>query len=530
MCAESADRVYARRWKTLGVLCLSLAIVIIGNSSLNVAIPRLSRELDASTSQLQWVVAVYGLVFAGLLFTTGALGDRLGRKGILQLGLVIYLVGVVAAAASDAIWQLIACRAVMGVGAACIMPSTLSILVNVFPPEERTKAIAVWASITGATGCVGPVVSGWLLGHFWYGSIFLVNVPVLLLALVAGRSLVPSSKDPDEAPLDPVGAILSIVGISTLVYALIQAPEIGWDAPATTAAFTIAALVLVGFVVWERQVAHPMLDMRLFKNPAYATGTSGMTLVFMSMFGFMFLMTQYLQFVLGYSPLSAALHFLPTAPIVVVLAPMTPRLSARIGANRVVALGMASVALGLVVFSRVPLRDGYGYVLVALVALSVGAALAMSPMTASIMSAVPPARAGAGSAMNDVTREFGTALGVALMGSLAASRYVSSLASMTVDLPLRVRQRAGHSLADGLAAGTDLGGPAGRALRASAERAFVDGVQVAVIVGAVLAAAAAVIVLRTLPHHAVHRVLYDENTELAPAGFRPAVIRRGAST
>jgi len=246
---SSDSRAYARRWWTLAVLCLSLLIVFVGNSSLNVTIPTLSRELGASTSQLQWVIAAYSLVFAGLLFSTGALGDRYGRKGALQFGLVVYLVACTLATASNAMWQLIACRAVMGVGAAFIMPSTLSILVNVFPPHERTKAIAIWASVTGAAGAIGPVASGWLLGHFWYGSVFLVNVPILLTALIAGWFLVPKSRDPEQAQLDPVGALLSIVGISSLVYGLIQAPQNGWSSPGTLGAFAIAFVVLLAFVV-----------------------------------------------------------------------------------------------------------------------------------------------------------------------------------------------------------------------------------------------------------------------------------------
>jgi MFS family permease len=238
------ERAYARRWWVLGVLCLSLLIVFVGNSSLNVAIPTLSRDLHASESELQWVVAAYSLVFAGLLFSTGAVGDRFGRKGALQFGLVVFLGGAVLASQSTAMWQLIACRALMGLGAAFIMPSTLSILVNVFPPEERTKAIAIWAATTGAAGAIGPVASGWLLGHFWYGSIFLINLPFITAALVGGWWLVPRSRDPQQAKLDPVGAILSTVGIATLVYALIQAPDRGWGNPATIVAFAVAFVVL----------------------------------------------------------------------------------------------------------------------------------------------------------------------------------------------------------------------------------------------------------------------------------------------
>ncbi len=503
--------------------------MFVGNSSLNVTIPTLSRELHASTSQLQWVIASYSLVFAGLLFSSGALGDRYGRKGALQLGLVVYLVACVLATMSNAMWQLIACRAVMGVGAAFIMPSTLSILVNVFPPEERTKAIAIWASVTGAAGAIGPVASGWLLGHYWYGSVFFVNVPILLLALIAGWFLVPKSRDPDQGQLDPIGALLSIVGIVSLVYGLIQAPQLGWRSPATLAAFAIAAVVLSLFVAWELRVDEPMLDMRFFRNPAFSIGTGGMILIFLSMFGVMFLITQYFQLILGYSPLGAALRLLPMAPIMILVSPMTPRLSARFGANRVVAAGMGSVAVGLLMFRALTPHTPYWYILISIVPLVSGIALSMSPMTASIMSAVPARRAGAGSAMNDTTRELGAAFGIALMGSLAASRYSASLAPVTADLPQAVKRQAGVSLADALGAADKLGGPAGRALAAGAQHAFIDGIQLAVTCGAILAVAAAVVVFRRLPHQAAHGTALEgpieamETTaELGLAGVEPA--------
>ncbi len=522
-------RAYARRWWTLAVLCLSLLIVFVGNSSLNVTIPTLSRVLGASTAQLQWVVAAYSLVFAGLLFTSGALGDRYGRKGALQFGLVIYLVAALAATASNDMRQLIVCRAVMGVGAAFIMPSTLSILVNVFPPHERTKAIAIWASVTGAAGAIGPVASGWLLGHFWYGSVFFVNVPILLAALVAGRFLVPKSRDPEQHPLDPAGALLSIVGISALVYGLIQAPEIGWRSTPTLAAFAIAAVVLVGFVAWELRVTEPMLDIRFFRNRAFSTGTGGMILIFLSMYGVMFLISQYFQLILGYSPLGSALRLLPMAPIMILVSPMTPKLSARFGANRVVAAGMTFVATGLLMYRGLTPNTPYWYVLVSIVPLVVGIALSMSPMTASIMSAVPERRAGAGSAMNDATRELGAALGIALMGSLAASRYAARLASVTARLPAHVKRQAKVSLSDALAAAAKLGGPSGNVLRVGAEHAFIDGIRLAVTAGAVLAVAAAMIVIRSLPHEAAHGTgakspldAMEVTAELGLAGVEPA--------
>jgi len=425
--AHTDEQAYARRWWTLAVLCLSLLIVFGGNSTLNVALPTLARDLGASESQLQWVVASYSLVFAGLLFTSGALGDRFGRKGALQLGLAIFFLASLVASQATSTTQVIVCRAVMGVGAAFIMPSTLSILVNVFPARERAKAIAIWAATVGIAGSIGPVITGYVLVHFWFGAAFLVYLPVIALAFVGGWFFVPKSRDPHEARLDPIGALLSIAGVSTLVFALIQAPDVGWLAPVTLAAFAFAALVLVAFVFWELHTDEPMLDMSFFRNPAFSVGSGSMLLVFLAMYGVMFLMTQYFQLVLGYSPLGAALRLLPMAMIMLVVAPFTPRITARFGANRAVSFGMALIAVGFALFSQLDLHTPMWFCLLALTPLMTGISMSMSPMTAAIMSAVPERRAGAGSAMNDATRELGAALGIAVLGSIAASQYSSSL-------------------------------------------------------------------------------------------------------
>ncbi len=524
----AAEAIHRRRWWTLAVLCLSLLIVFIGNSSLNVTIPTLSRDLGATESQLQWVIAIYSLVFAGLLFSTGAIGDRFGRKGALQFGLGLFLTACIGATLSTTMWQLIACRAVMGVGAAFIMPSTLSILVNVFPPHERTKAIAIWASVTGAAGAIGPVASGLVLNHYWYGAVFLVNVPFIVLAFVTGWFLVPRSRDPEQGTLDPLGAVLSIVGIVALVYGLIEAPEQGWVSGPTLVAFAVALVALAAFVAWELHVEEPMLDIRYFTNAAFSTGTSGMILVFMAMFGVMFLITQYFQLVLGYTPLDAAVRLLPMAPIMIIVAPLTPRLSQRFGANRTVAGGMVFVAVGLTMFRGLGTTTPYWYVLMCLIPLVSGMALAMSPMTAAIMSAVPARRAGAGSAMNDATRELGAALGIAVMGSLAASRYAGAVNELTTALPVASQDAARASIAGALRVADGLGGSAGETLRAGAETAFVDGVHLAVTVGAVLAAVAAFLVIRYLPRDLAHEgALHDatgameDAAELGLAGVPP---------
>jgi EmrB/QacA subfamily drug resistance transporter len=475
------------------------------------------------------VVAVYSLVFAGLLFSAGAVGDRVGRKRVLQLGLVGYLVGSLLAAGSHEMWQLIACRALMGAAAALVMPATLSILVNVFPPAERARAIAIWAATGGVAGVIGPVGTGWLLGHFWFGAVFLLNVPIVVVALVAGHFLVPASRDPEHGRLDPVGAVLSIVAVSTFVYGLIHAPSAGWGSGTALKIFAAALVAAVAFVAWELHVDEPMLDIRFFRNRAFSTGTGCLTLLFLAMSGLMFLSAQYFQLVLGYSALSAAVRFLPIAPIMIVVSAQTPRLTARFGRRHVVSTGMLALAVGLVMFRGVGVHTPYLYILLSYVPLVAGIALAMSPMTAAIMSAVPARRAGAGSAMNDATRELGAALGVAILGSISASHFSHGMRAVTRGMPASVRADASSSLAGALEVAGRLPAAAGRAFVLGADHAFVGSVHLAVTVGAVLAVLAAVAVRRHLPDElpvdggpvtAVEAV--EETVELALAGMPPA--------
>jgi len=507
----TAAQVHERRWWILAVLCLSLLIVFVGNSSLNVAIPTLSKDLHASESQLQWMIAAYSLVFAGMLFTAGAIGDRFGRKGALQLGLVVYVCACLYAAWSRSTGELIAARATMGLGAAFIMPSTLSILVNVFPPHERTKAIAIWAGVVGAAGAIGPVSTGLLLSRFWYGSVFLVNVPIIATALVAGWFLLPKSRDPLEADIDPIGAILSIIGIVALVYGLIEAPGHGWASTPTLVAFGVAAVVLLAFVLWELHTETPMLDIRYFRNPAFSTGTGGMILIFMAMYGLIFLLTQYLQLILGFTPLGTALRLLPMAVIMLVVAPLTPRLSARFGANKTVAAGMLLAALSMFLFRLTTPHTPYLAVAGMIALLNAGFALSMSPMTAAIMSAVPSRRAGAGSAMNDASRELGAALGIAVMGSIAASQFSNSVDSLTHGLSPALQARASASISGAIAVADSLGGKAGAALHVGADNAFLEGMHLSVTIGAVLCLISAWLVTRYLP-----RVLSHEGAMHGP--------------
>lgn len=498
---EIEPAIYQKRWAILAVLCTSLMIVIIGNTALNVAIPTLARELEASTSSLQWMVDAYGLVFAGLLFTAGTLGDRFGRKGALQAGLIVFLIGTVLASTSDTSAMVITSRAIMGLAAAFVMPSTLSILTNVFPAHERPKAIAVWAGISGAGAAVGPISSGFLLEHFYWGSVFLVNVPMILIALVAGAFLVPKSKDPEESPLDILGAFLSIVGLVALVYSIIEGPHHGWLSVESFLTFGLAIVALGLFALWESKAKFPMLDLKLFRDRRFSVASAGMTLTFFAMFGTFFLVAQYFQLVLGYSPLESGLLQLPMAAVMMAIAPQMPKMVARFGAQRTVPVGLGLIAVGMAVFSQVSTDSSLVLIYASILPLAAGMATTMTPLTTLIMASVPLGKAGVGSAMNDTTRELGGALGVAVLGSVVTSQYTSSLAPALTGLPEQARAVADSGLAGALAVAGDIGGSAGSSLAEAAKTAFVDGLSLAAIVATVVVVIAAVAAKFLLPSH-----------------------------
>ncbi len=305
-------RVHDRRWLILAVLCMSLLIIVMDNTILNVAIPSLITELGATNSQVQWIVDSYVLVFAGLLLTTGSLSDRYGRKGALQLGIVLFGIGSAAAALSTTANGLIFTRAFMGIGGALIMPATLSILINVFrDPRERARAIAVWAGVSGLGVAIGPITGGFLLEHFSWSSVFWVNIPIGATALVLGMFLVPTSRDPEQGKIDPLGALLSFVGLASVLFGIIEGPAKGWTDPLVIGGFVLGALAIGAFLVWEQRTTHPMLDLSVFKNPRFSAGSGTITIVFFALFGSLLLMTQYWQLVHGYTPLEAGVRLLP---------------------------------------------------------------------------------------------------------------------------------------------------------------------------------------------------------------------------
>ena len=493
--------VYERRWMILGVLCLSLVLVVVGNSSLNVALPTLQESLHATSTQLQWIVDAYAIVFAGLLLPAGALGDRFGRKGALQLGLIVVGLASLLATFANSPNQLIATRAVMGLGAAFVMPATLSILANVFPPSERARAIAIWAGFSGAGAAIGPVLSGFLLGHFWWGSVFLVNVPIVVVALVAGAIMVPTSKDPNHSKLDPIGAVFSVIALASLLYAIIEAPVKGWGSASTVIGFVGFVVFAVTFVLWEQRRSAPMLPMSLFRNRRFSVGATTITLTFFCMFGLFFVLTQYLQFVLGFTPFKAGLATLPLAAMLVIFAPRSAGFVARWGQARVQAVGLTLVAIGLLVVSSLTPTSSYGWVALGLVIMGVGMACTTAPATNAIVSSVPLSKSGVGSAVNDTTREVGGALGIAVLGSLVSSAYRSTMAGAVGGLPPAAAAAARDSVggAFGVAHGA---GPAGTQLNALAATAFTDAMSTALVAAAVVALITAGIVLVFFPRTA----------------------------
>jgi EmrB/QacA subfamily drug resistance transporter len=509
-----AQRAHDRRWIGLGVLCLSLLVVGLDNTILNVALPRLADELGASNSQLQWIIDGYTLVFAGLLLTTGSLGDRFGRRSALSLGLVIFVAGSIASGFATSASMLIATRSVMGVGGALIMPATLSLLTNLFPePAERAKAIGIWAGVSGLGVAIGPLLGGWLLEHFSWGSVFFVNVPVIAVALPAGYFLLPDSRAEDSPRLDPLGAVLSIVGLVSLVYGIIEAPGEGWTAPNVLAAFGIGVVAMAAFIWWQMTTDHPMLDVRFFKNPRFSAANLAITLTFFAMFGSMFVLTQFMQFVLGYSPLQAGIRSAPIAVVLMVVAPLSTRFVHRFGTKLVVAGGLATAAVGLFVASTATPELGYfGRVLPAQLLLGMGMALAMAPATESVMGALPRDKAGVGSAMNDTTRQVGGALGVAIIGSVFSTQYGPAITSRLsgANLPAPAVEAARNSIGGAFRVAQLAGGdprtidtPAGQQVAAAARDAFAASMGRGLLVAAGFALAGALVALVFLPARAV---------------------------
>jgi MFS transporter, DHA2 family, multidrug resistance protein len=493
----SAALIHQRRWKTLRVLALSLVIIGLDNTILNVALPSLQEHFDASSSTLQWMVDSYLVTFAGLLLTLGTLGDRFGRKRALQTGIALFGLSSLAVLFVETSTQLIAVRALMGVGGALIMPATLSIITNVFPREERAKAIGIWAGTAAIGVGLGPLFGGLLLEYFDWYSVFLVNVPVAAVAFVAGMRLVPESRDPNPGRFDVPGALLSIGALVSLIYALIEAPEKGWLDPVIVAAFGAAIVLGVLFVLWEKRTSSPMLDLGLFRNPRFGIGSMSISFASFSLFGAIFVMTQFLQFAKDYSPLEAGAAMVPLAFGLMLGATRSTKVAAKVGTKRIVAGGL--IGLGVTLTTTLLWTADMPYWPIGLwfffAAFSMGCI--MGPATGSVMGAVPKEKSGVASAMNDVTRQVGGSLGTAVIGSLITSFYGSRIADAASALPSGTQETVKDSIgsADAVAAQR-------ASLAHSAATAFTDALGLGLCAAAVAALVAAVVVIRRLPARA----------------------------
>ncbi|MEV8259815.1 MFS transporter [Streptomyces huasconensis] len=418
---------YARRWWALGVLCLSLLIIVMANTALTVAAPDMTKDLGLSSSDLQWVIDGYTVPYAALMLLLGAIGDKYSRRGALVLGLVVFGAGSVAGSLVDSSGGVIASRAVMGLGAAMIMPATLSLLAATFPRAERAKAIVLWTATAGLAIAAGPLVAGALLEDHGWSSTFLINVPVAVLAIAGAFVLIPPSKAGHHDRIDYVGGLLSVIWTGALVYMIIQGPHFGWDAKAISAA-VVAGVGLLAFVAWELRHPHPILNVRRFLDRRFAGSNLAVALFFLAVFGAFYYLTQHLQFVLGYNPLETGVRMLPLAGAVFVGSALTGFLTPRIGMKITVSAGMVAGTVALALLTQVDVSSSYGDFVAPLIVLGLAIGLALSPCTDAIMGAFPESELGVGGAVNDTSLELGGSLGIAILGSVLASSYSSKLA------------------------------------------------------------------------------------------------------
>jgi EmrB/QacA subfamily drug resistance transporter len=501
-----------RRAAVLRVMCLALMMVVAGVASLNVALPGLARDTGASQTQLQWIVDAYALVFAALLLPAGAIGDRFGRKPLLAAGLALFGATSFAALFVHSAGTLIALRAGMGVAAALIMPVTLSVITTVFPAEERGKAVGTWVGVAAGGAVIGLLTSGVLLHFFSWPSIFALNVVLAGIALVGTLAIVPATRESRPPRLDPIGTIVSVLALAALVFGTIEGPERGWGDPLTVAALVGGFAGIALFVIWELNRREPMLDPRNFLRRGFGAGSLSISVQFFAAFGFLFLALPYLQLVLGYSPLQAAAALLPMAVVVIPLSRFAPRIAARVGVRVTGPIGLGLMATGFLVLSTLGTEASYWHFLAGLLPFGAGMALSGSPATTAIVASLPREKQGVASAMNDVSRELGGALGIAVLGSVLNTAYRSGVDQQTSALPSSLADTARGSLGAAQAIGHRLGA---HDLVTQANSAFAHGFSVALIAGAAALIGGAVFVALRAPGQAESAV--NAGTQAVPS-------------
>jgi EmrB/QacA subfamily drug resistance transporter len=490
------------RWLALAVLCVSILMVNLDNTVLNVALPTLVRDMDATSSQLQWIVDAYALVFGGLLLVAGSLADRLGRKRTFLAGLVAFAGGSAWAAFSGSVGVLIAARASMGIGAALMMPSTLSIITDMFPDAgQRQRAIGVWAGTSGVGFALGPIIGGVLLAHFWWGSVFLINVPIAAVGLLCAIPLVPDSRNAAALRPDLAGAVLSIAGLGLVLWSIIEAPVNGWSSARVIGAGVAGLAVLAGFVTWERATSHPMLNLAFFRRADFSAAVSSNGLAMFGLVGSLFVLTQLLQFDLGYSALQAGVRMLPVAGALAVVAPLSSAAVRLTGTKLPVAAGLLLVAAGLWQESHATVTWTYTSVLPGLIMTGIGAALVIPAVSGSVMGSLPRGDTGVGAAANGVSIQVGGALGVAIIGSLLSTHYQGRMATALAPyhLPQQIESTILGSVGGALGVAGRVGGSTGALLARLARSAFISGADLGVLTAAAVVLGGCVLALATLP-------------------------------
>ncbi|MGH8834303.1 MAG: MFS transporter [Actinomycetes bacterium] len=492
--------IHDRRWGILSVLVVSLLVVVLDNTVLNVALKTIQEDLGATQSQLEWAINSYTLVFAGLLFTWGLLGDRFGRKRMLMAGLLMFGAASALTAYAQTPLQLIGARGLMGIGGAAVLPSTLAIITNVFEPKERGRAIGIWAGAVGLAIVIGPVTGGLLLEHFWWGSVFLINVPIVVVGLVLIGAIVPESKDPNPGKLDPMGVIIAMGGLMLLVYAIIKGGELATIASAEVLLTGLAGAALLGLFVWyERRSDHPALDVNLFNNRIFSASAVTIGLAFFALMGVTFFMVFYLQIVRGFTPLQAGLWFLPFAAAQMVFAPLSASMVKRYGIRSVATAGLALVTLSFVGYQFVGVNSPMWILALVFFLQGVGMANIMPPATTAIMGTLPPQRAGIGSAVNNTVRQVSGALGVAILGSILSVQYRDQISPHLTGLPAQAKETAAESIGATMGAATQAGPDALAQIQPVAYHAFVDAMHVTAGFSTLVALLATVLVFRFLP-------------------------------
>jgi EmrB/QacA subfamily drug resistance transporter len=495
-------------------MCLALVLVIAGVSMLAVALPVVGSDLALSQTSLTWVADAYALTLASLLLLAGALGDRYGRRGALLVGVLLFGGGSLLSALAQSGGQLIAFRALTGIGGALIMPGTLSTITSVFPPEERARAVGIWAGFAGAGGTLGMLAAGWMLDTYSWPSIFYATAAVSAVTFVAILAYVPTTRSATHTGLDPMGTVLSAIAIGALVLGIIEGPIRGWTEPLTIGALSAGAVLATSFVGWELRAAHPLLDPRLFRYRGFAVGSGSLLVLFMALFGLFLIILQYLQLVLGYSALRSAVALLPLTFLMIPISTFAAPLSMRYGMKLVSGVGLAVTSTGMVVFATLDADSGFGALLVAQLLLGAGMGLAMTPATNAIVSSLPLAKQGVASAVNDTTREIGTALGIALMGSMFNIGYRNAIDDHLAGLPADVSAQAREAPAVALDAAARLPGGGG-SLATSARDALLAGKRLSRLIGAALLVVAAAFVWSRGPDR--HQEAIDDVVDVGAA-------------